>query len=85
MPRSLVMSQILDHVKAEPLLESVDDWPRSIKRQKRFAMTRFMVQNKIADIDLDNAAMSKVKEAIIGAGCCDEVGMTFPYECRIYI
>ena len=44
-----------------------------------------MVQNTIADIDLDDAALPKVKEAIIGADCCDEVGMTFPYECRIYI
>ena len=44
-----------------------------------------MVQNKIADIDLDEAALSKVKEAFIGVGCCDQDGMTFPYECRIYI
>ena len=79
------MIQILDHVKAEPMLESADDWPRSMKRQERFAITRFMVQNKIADIDLDEAALSKVKEAFIGVGCCDQDGMTFPYECRIYI
>ena len=79
------MIQILDHVKAEPLLESVDDWPRSIKRQEMFAITSSIVQNTIADIHLDDAALSKVKEAFIGAGCCDEDGMTFPYECRIYI
>ena len=85
LPLSCVMSQILDHVKAEPLLESVDDWPRSIKRQERFAITHFMVQKTIADIDLEDAALSKVKEAFIRAGCCDEDGMTFPYECRIYI
>ena len=79
------MIQILENVKAEPMLESVDDWPRSINRQERFAITRFMVQKTIADIDLDDAALSKVKEAFIRAGCCDEDGMTFPYECRIYI
>ena len=79
------MIQILENVKAEPMLESVDDWPRSMKRQERFAITRFMVQNKIADIDLDEAALSKVKEAFIGVGCCDQNEMTFPYECRIYI
>ena len=79
------MIQILENVKAEPMLESVDDWPRSMKRQERFAITRFMVQNKIADIDLDEAALSKVKEAFVGVGCCDQDGMTFPYECRIYI
>ena len=79
------MFQILDHVKAKPMLESADDWPRSIKRQERFAMTRFMVQNKIADMDLDEAALSKVKETFIGVRCCDQDGMTFPYECRIYI
>ena len=79
------MIQILENVKAEPMLESVDDWPRSMNRQERFAITRFMVQNKIADMDLDEAALSKVKEAFIGVGCCDQDGMTFPYECRIYI
>ena len=79
------MIQILENVQAEPMLESVDDWPRSMKRQERFAITRFMVQNKIADIDLDEAALSKVKEAFIGVGCCDQDGMTFPYKCRIYI
>ena len=79
------MIQILENVKAEPMLESVDDQPRSMKRQERFAITRFMVQNKIADMDLDEAALSKVKEAFIGVGCCDQDGMTFPYECRIYI
>ena len=79
------MIQILENVKAEPMLESVDDWPRSMNRQERFAITRFMVQNKIADMDLDEAGLSKVKEAFIGVGCCDQDGMTFPYECRIYI
>ena len=54
------MIQILDHVKAKPMLESADDWPRSIKHQERFAITRFMVQKTIADIDLDDAALSKV-------------------------
>ncbi len=43
-----------------------------MKRQERFAITRFMVQNKIADMDLDEAALSKVKEAFIGVGCCDQ-------------
>ena len=79
------MIQILDHVKAKPMLESADDWPRSIKHQERFAITRFMIQKTIADIELDYAALSKVEEAFIRAGCCDEDGMTFPYECRIYI
>ena len=79
------MIQILENVKAEPMLESVDDWPRSMKRQERFAITRFMVQNTIADIELDETALSKAEEAFIGAGCCDEDGMTLPYECGIYI
>ena len=59
------MSQILDHVKAEPLLESADDWPRSIKRPERFAITHFMVQKTIADIDLDDAALSKVMSHLL--------------------
>jgi hypothetical protein len=79
------MIQILDHVKAKTMLESAGDWPRSINRQERIAITRFMVQNTIADIELDDTALSKAEKAFIGAGCCDEDGMTVPYECRIYI
>ena len=59
------MIQILDHVKAKTMLESADDWPRSINRQERFAITRFMVQKTIADIDLDDAALSKVMSHLL--------------------
>ena len=59
------MIQILDDVKAKTMLESADDWPRSINRQERFAITRFMVQKTIADIDLDDAALSKVMSHLL--------------------
>ena len=36
--------------------------------QEWFTITRSMVQNAIADMDLDDAALSVVEEAFIGAG-----------------
>ena len=62
------MRQILDHISAEPLLESVDDWQLSMSCQEWFTITRSMVQNAIADMDLDDAALSVVEDAFIGAG-----------------
>ena len=39
-----------------------------MSRQEWFAIRRSIVQNTIADIDLDDAALSVVEEAFIGAG-----------------
>ena len=62
------MSQIVDHIRAEPLLESIDDWSRSMSCQEWFAITRSMVRTTIADTELDDAALSAVEESFIGAG-----------------
>ena len=61
------MLNILDHVSQAPLLE-IDDWPRSATRKEWFAITRRIIQDTIADMDLEPAALAEVEEAFIGAG-----------------
>ena len=61
------MPNILDHVSQAPLLE-IDDWPRSASRKGWFAITRRIIQDTIADMDLDPAAEAEVIEAFTGAG-----------------
>ena len=51
-----------------PLLDGVDDWPKSPTRKQWFEITRRLVQNTIDEMDLDPAAMSEIEEAFIGAG-----------------
>ena len=46
----------------------MDDWPKSATRKQWFEITRELVKQTIADMDLDPAAMSEVEEAFIGAG-----------------
>ena len=62
------MTQILDHVSDTPLLDGVDDWPRSATRKEWFRITRELVASTIADMDLDPAAEAEVIEAFTGAG-----------------
>ncbi len=62
------MTQILDHVPQTPLLDGLDDWPRSATRKEWFRITRELVARTIADMDLDPDALAEVEEAFIGAG-----------------
>jgi hypothetical protein len=62
-----VMTNILDHVSSTPVLE-VDVWPRSASRKEWFAITRRIIQDTIADMNLDPAAEAEVIEAFKGAG-----------------
>ena len=62
------MTNILDHVSDTPLLDGLDDWPRSATRKEWFAITRRIIQDTIADMDLDPAAEAEVIEAFTGAG-----------------
>ena len=62
------MSNILDHVPQTPLLEGIQEWPRSCSREEWFRITRELVASTIADMDLDAAALAEVEEAFIGAG-----------------
>ena len=61
------MPNILDHVSPTPVLE-VDVWPRSASRKEWFAITRRIVQENIAGVNLDPAAEAEVIEAFTGAG-----------------
>ena len=59
---------ILDLVSSKgSILDGLDDWPRSAKRKEWFAITRRLIQQTIADLDLDPAALAEVEEAFIGA------------------
>ena len=61
------MTNLLDHIPRTPLLDGVDDWPKSATRKQWSEITRRLVQNTIDEMDLDPAVMSEVEEAFIGA------------------
>ena len=56
------MPNIIDHVPQAPVLE-LNDWPRSATRKEWFAITRRIIQDTIADMNLDPAAEAVVIEA----------------------
>ena len=63
------MVNILDGIcPAGFILEGLDDWPRSATRKEWFRITRQLIQETIADMDLEPAALGEVEEAFIGAG-----------------
>jgi len=62
------MTNLLDHIPRTPLLDDVDHWPKSVTRKQWFEITRELVQQTIAYMDLDPAAIREVEEAFIGAG-----------------
>ena len=62
------MTNLLDHIPRTPLLDGVDDWPKSATRKEWLEITRELVQQTIADMDLDPDAMCEVEKAFIGAG-----------------
>ena len=63
------MVNILDGICPEgSILDGLDDLPRSATRKEWFRITRQLIQETIADMDLDPAAMAEVEEAFIGAG-----------------
>ena len=63
------MANILDGICPEGfILDCLDDWPRLATRKEWFAITRRIVQDTIADMNLDPAAEAEVIEAFTGAG-----------------
>ena len=63
------MANILDGICPEGfILKGLDDWPRLPMRKEWFRITRHLIQQTIADMDLDPAALAEVEEAFIGAG-----------------
>ena len=61
------MSTIFDHVSQAPVFE-IDDWPCTATRNECFAIARRIIQDSIADINLDPAAEAGLIEVFIGAG-----------------
>ena len=61
------MPNILDHVSSTPVLE-IDVWPRSATRKKWFAITQRIIQDTIADMNLDPAAEAEVIKGFTVAG-----------------
>ena len=63
------MPNILDGLGLEgSVLDGLDDLPRSATRKEWFRITRQLIQQAIADMDLEPAALAEVEEAFIGAG-----------------
>ena len=62
------MTNLLDHIPRTPLLDGVDHWPKSATRKEWFQLTSELIQQTIADLDLDPEAISEVEKAFIGAG-----------------
>ena len=52
------------------ILDGLAEWPASTTRKEWFAITRQLIQQTIADMDMDMdpAALAEVEEAFIGAG-----------------
>ena len=63
------MANILDGICPEgSILDGLVEWPPSTTRKEWFAITRQLIQETIADMDLDPPALAEVEEAFIGAG-----------------
>ena len=64
------MALILDHVPQTPLLEGIQDWPKSCSREEWFRITRAIVAGVIAYMaeDLTDAELSVVEQHFISAG-----------------
>ena len=63
------MASILDGLGLEgSVLDGLAVWPASTTRKEWFAITRGLIQQNIAEMDLDPAALAEVEEAFIGSG-----------------
>ena len=63
------MASTLDGLGLEgSVLDGLAEWPVSTTRKEWFAITRQLIQQTIAEMDLDPVALAEVKEAFIGAG-----------------
>ena len=63
------MASILDGLVFKgSVLDVLVEWPASTSRREWFAITRQLIRQTIADMDLDPAALAEVEAAFIGAG-----------------
>ena len=65
----MLMANVFDGLGLKgSILDGLDNWPSSATRKEWFSITRQLIQETIADMDLDPAALAEVEEAFIGAG-----------------
>ena len=50
------------------ILDGLPEWPASTTRKEWFAITRQLIQQTIADMDLEPAPLAEVEDAFIRAG-----------------
>ena len=63
------MPNILDGLGLEgSVLHGLAEWPASTTLKEWLAITSQLIQETIADMDLEPAALAEVEEAFIGAG-----------------
>ena len=63
------MANILDGICSEgSVLDGHAEWPALTTRKEWFAITRQLIQETIADMDLEPVALAEVEEAFISAG-----------------
>ena len=63
------MASILDALGLEgSVLDGLAEWPVSTTRKQWFAITRQLIQQTIAEMDLPPNELAQVEEAFIGAG-----------------
>ena len=63
------MASILDGLGLEAsVLDSLAEWLASTTRNEWSTITRQLIQQTLAEMDLDPAALAEVEEAFIGAG-----------------
>ena len=64
------MAFILDHIPQTPLLEGIQDWPKSCSREEWFRITRAIVTGVVVDMteDLNDEELSLVEQHFIAAG-----------------
>ena len=63
------MASIVDGLGLEGSgFDCLSEWPASTTCKKWFVITRQLIQQAIADMDLEPAAFAEVEAAFIGAG-----------------
>ena len=63
------MASIIDGLGLEgTVLDGLAEWTASTTPKEWFAITRQLIHQTIADMDLDPDALAEVEEAFMGAG-----------------
>ena len=64
------MANLLDHVPQTPLLEGIQEWPRSCSREEWLRIIRAIVAGVVADMaeDLNDAELSLIEEHFVSDG-----------------